>query len=101
MTRAPPARISFGGQFTARPLFWCGESVAGAARLRARPTTIPPMPVIACPDCGRDVSTLAPACPHCGRPSPGGMSVPLAAPAAVHDDTQWRGKPASTVLTVE
>ena len=26
------------------------------------------MPLIQCPDCGRDVSTLAQACPNCGRP---------------------------------
>lgn len=26
------------------------------------------MPLIQCPDCGKEVSTLAPACPHCGRP---------------------------------
>ncbi|MGZ7032784.1 MAG: zinc ribbon domain-containing protein, partial [Thermoanaerobaculia bacterium] len=32
------------------------------------------MPVIACPDCGHDVSTLAPVCPHCGRPSPAGTT---------------------------
>jgi hypothetical protein len=32
------------------------------------------MPLIPCPDCGREVSSAAPACIHCGRP--------LAAPAA-------------------
>lgn len=26
------------------------------------------MPVSPCPDCGKEVSTLAQACPHCGRP---------------------------------
>ena len=26
------------------------------------------MPLTDCPDCGRQVSTLAPACPHCGCP---------------------------------
>jgi Ca2+/H+ antiporter len=26
------------------------------------------MPLTACPDCGREVSTAAPACIHCGRP---------------------------------
>lgn len=26
------------------------------------------MALITCPDCGRDVSSLAPACPNCGRP---------------------------------
>jgi len=60
------------------------------------------MPVIACPDCGRDVSTLAPACPHCGRPSPAGMAVPptlqaFAAPAA-KEETLWRGTPSPILL---
>src|SRR4051794_34659897 len=53
------------------------------------------MSVIACPDCGRDVSTLAPACPHCGRPSPG-MSAPAgsAAPSTpAAENTLWRGSP--------
>lgn len=27
------------------------------------------MPLTKCPDCARDVSTLAAACPHCGRPT--------------------------------
>lgn len=26
------------------------------------------MPLVTCPDCGREVSDAAPACPHCGRP---------------------------------
>ncbi|MFL6245191.1 MAG: PH domain-containing protein [Thermoanaerobaculia bacterium] len=57
------------------------------------------MPVISCPDCGRDVSTLATSCPHCGRPSPSGMT-PLmgTAPAPVHEETLWQGTPSSTLL---
>lgn len=27
------------------------------------------MPLIACPDCRREISDAAPACPHCGRPA--------------------------------
>jgi hypothetical protein len=27
------------------------------------------LPLIKCPDCGRDVSDLAPSCPNCGRPT--------------------------------
>jgi hypothetical protein len=57
------------------------------------------MPVIACPDCGRDVSPLAPACPHCGRPSPGGTTpMPAASPAALQEETLWRGTPSPKVL---
>lgn len=57
------------------------------------------MPVIACPDCGRDVSTLAPVCPHCGRPSPAGTT-PLAASAApqAREETLWRGTPSPILL---
>lgn len=27
------------------------------------------MPLVPCPDCNEQISTLAPACPRCGRPS--------------------------------
>jgi membrane protein YdbS with pleckstrin-like domain len=57
------------------------------------------MPVITCPDCGRDVSTLATACPHCGHPfAPGSaaMAVPAAVPMA--EETLWKGSPSWRVL---
>jgi uncharacterized membrane protein YdbT with pleckstrin-like domain len=57
------------------------------------------MPVITCPDCGRDVSTLATACPHCGRPFAAGvsaMAVPAAAPMS--EETLWKGSPSWRVL---
>jgi uncharacterized membrane protein YdbT with pleckstrin-like domain len=52
------------------------------------------MPVITCPDCGREVSTLASSCPHCGRPSPaaGTPSAPL------KEETLWHGSPSAIVL---
>src|SRR4051794_28916864 len=58
------------------------------------------MPVIACPDCGRDVSTLAPVCPHCGRPSPAGLApVPAAsAPLPLKEQTLWSGTPSWATL---
>ena len=59
------------------------------------------MPVIACPDCSRDVSTLAPVCPHCGRPSPAGTATPLHAAAPVdttREETLWRGTPSPILL---
>ena len=37
------------------------------------------MSLTTCPDCGREISTLAPACIHCGRPN----AQPAAAPMAV------------------
>src|ERR1700745_3878898 len=57
------------------------------------------MPVITCPDCGREVSTLATACPHCGRPSPSGFA-PIAASAAppATEETLWHGTPSWRVL---
>jgi membrane protein YdbS with pleckstrin-like domain len=57
------------------------------------------VPVITCPDCGRDVSTLAAACPHCGRPSPAGTApMPAASPAAMKEETLWRGNPSAKIL---
>ena len=59
------------------------------------------MPVIACPDCGRDVSTLAPTCPHCGRPSPAATTpiLPSALPALSPEETIWRGSPSWALMT--
>ena len=71
----------------------------GPRKLRL-PRYNPPVPVIACPDCGREVSTLAPACPHCGRPSPAGMAQPPLAAAAQtsREETLWRGTPSPILL---
>jgi uncharacterized membrane protein YdbT with pleckstrin-like domain len=57
------------------------------------------MPVVTCPDCGRDVSTLALACPHCGRPSsPVAYAAPAAAMPVMAEETLWRGSPSARVL---
>jgi hypothetical protein len=57
------------------------------------------MPVIACPDCGREVSTMAAACPHCGRPtSPTTYASPAAPAAPIAEETVWRGSPSWRVL---
>ena len=56
------------------------------------------MPVISCPDCGRDVSTMATACPHCGRPSPAGTAPLASAPPPVAEQTLWQGTPSPTLL---
>ena len=36
------------------------------------------MPLLSCPDCGREVSTRARQCVHCGRPWPACTSCPIA-----------------------
>lgn len=56
------------------------------------------MPVIPCPDCGRDVSTLAPVCPHCGRPSPAGTTPMVAPPPLAREEPRWNGSPSATLL---
>ncbi|MDP9193790.1 MAG: PH domain-containing protein [Acidobacteriota bacterium] len=57
------------------------------------------MPVITCPDCGRDVSTMATACPHCGRPSPAGLTPIDSAPVpARKEETLWQGTPSMALL---
>jgi len=57
------------------------------------------MPVIACPDCGRDVSTMAAACPHCGRPNaPVTFASPAAPAVPIAEETLWRGSPSWRVL---
>src|SRR5512138_2290032 len=56
------------------------------------------MPVINCPDCGRDVSTLAPARPHCGRPSPAGTAPISAPPPVTKEETLWQGTPSWATL---
>jgi len=58
------------------------------------------MPVVTCPDCGHDVSTMAMACPNCGRPSaPVAYATPAAAaPPAMAEETLWRGSPSWRVL---
>jgi len=56
------------------------------------------MPLIPCPDCGREVSTSAPACIHCGRPlaEPASAAVPRAAVPSAASATQ---KPMPGIVT--
>jgi uncharacterized membrane protein YdbT with pleckstrin-like domain len=58
------------------------------------------MPLTTCPDCGRELSTAAPACPHCGRPNAPVMAAPQmsAAPTAAAEQTLWRGSPSWLLL---
>ena len=52
------------------------------------------MPLVPCPDCGREVSISAPVCPQCGRPM--AAMAPQAAQApgvSAKEETMWRGTP--------
>lgn len=58
------------------------------------------MPLTRCLDCGKDVSSLAPACPGCGRPMAApapapesALAAPAAGPAAGAEQTLWEGRP--------
>ncbi len=56
------------------------------------------MPLTTCPDCGREISTAAPACPHCGRPNAPVVAAPAATPAPAAEQTLWRGSPSWLLL---
>jgi membrane protein YdbS with pleckstrin-like domain len=57
------------------------------------------MPLVICPDCGRQVSTAATVCPQCNRP----MTPQLAAWAVASDGEQvvWEGVPSMKAMLVE
>jgi len=57
------------------------------------------MPVIPCPDCNRDVSTMAASCPHCGRPM-GSAAAALQPPppSTKPEETLWHGTPSGRIL---
>lgn len=57
------------------------------------------MPLTTCPDCQREISTLAPSCPHCGRPTAAALTqTPTTPPLPQHEETLWRGTPAWALL---
>jgi membrane protein YdbS with pleckstrin-like domain len=56
------------------------------------------MALTTCPDCGRDVSTSAPACPHCGRPNAPAVAAPMVAQALSAEQTLWHGSPSWLLL---
>jgi membrane protein YdbS with pleckstrin-like domain len=66
------------------------------------------MPLVTCPDCGRQVSTAAAACPQCNRPMGPAMSAAAGAGAAAPgartpaaEQVVWEGVPSLKVLLVE
>jgi hypothetical protein len=60
------------------------------------------MPLIACPDCGRQISTAASACPHCGRPAQTPVSPPLPSSmdAPAHPRSTFFSRIPKTVLVI-
>lgn len=57
------------------------------------------MPLATCPDCQREISTLAPSCPHCGRPTAAALTqTPTQPSLPQHEETLWRGTPAWALL---
>src|SRR5579859_7521420 len=57
------------------------------------------MALTTCPDCGREVSTAAPACPHCGRPNGPVVAAPQPqAQATAAEETLWHGSPSWLLL---
>jgi uncharacterized membrane protein YdbT with pleckstrin-like domain len=59
------------------------------------------MPLVNCPDCGRQVSTAAQNCPQCGRPiGPGFAPTAVAAPPGA-ENVLWEGVPSLKAMVVE
>ena len=56
------------------------------------------MPLTTCPDCGREVSTAAPACPHCGRPTGPAVAAPQPVQQSGPEQTLWHGSPSWLLL---
>lgn len=57
------------------------------------------MPLIACPDCGREISTAAPSCPQCGRPNSPVVAAPQPASGpALKEETLWFGSPSPLLI---
>ena len=46
------------------------------------------MALVDCPECGRQISTLAAACPQCGYPLPGGVT-PASAAGPNRGPSRW------------
>lgn len=57
------------------------------------------MPLVTCPDCGKEHSDAAPACPNCGRPH-AQTSVPTASPAAPSDPKKATASQAGCLLLI-
>jgi hypothetical protein len=56
------------------------------------------MPLTTCPDCGREISTSAPACPNCGRPA-GPVVAPMQPLMTTSaEERLWQGNPSWLLL---
>ena len=65
------------------------------------------MALVACPECGQQISTAAASCPHCGRPSLAGVApagataisgFAAAAAAPAPEQSLWQGSPSIALL---
>jgi hypothetical protein len=59
------------------------------------------MPLVPCPDCGRQVSTAAVSCPQCGRPNPAEHALQLSAASERPSASPALGEPTSTAASAE
>ena len=55
------------------------------------------MPLVTCPDCGRQVSTAASVCPQCNRPLGPQVPAPIAGPIGT-EEVAWEGVPSIKAL---
>jgi membrane protein YdbS with pleckstrin-like domain len=58
------------------------------------------MPLVTCPDCGRQVSTAAATCPQCNRPL-GATAVAAPAGVAAAEEVAWEGVPSVKAMLGE
>src|SRR5262245_13194022 len=59
------------------------------------------MPLVNCPDCGRQVSTAAQHCPQCGRPIGPGFAPTAVAALPGTENVLWEGVPSLKAMVVE
>src|SRR5438045_2832778 len=57
------------------------------------------MPLVACPECRRSVSSVATSCPHCGHPMGAAALTPGIAGTPGVERELWQGSPSATAMT--
>lgn len=59
------------------------------------------MPLVTCPDCGRQVSSVAATCPQCNRPLGAAMAVAPAPVGPAAEEVAWEGVPSIKAMLGE